>query len=672
MMKRRILKYLLISLSLLILGGLWAFSTFFFNPFEDRYPYDLASLIPREVDFYVSKGDLRNDFDPLPRPAFADDLEADEYGQAFLQLESVAGFLDGLALEETMAPLEEALAQLPVRTEPLAIFGGADLAIAGNFKGRALADSDWAIYGRANWMGKLGVELISSGLIDLGAQGFTLNDLEGGVSLSGGQLTRTLFITRILDVIVVSTTQELMDRALAFEASRGEDSFGQSAKYFDHIKVKEGDEDDLELFVDYRALSDTLGIPGTWPDARSEDLTTTMLGKLFQAGTIRELLGTIRMGTGVTVQATGMLSSELLTPFQKRFYRQSGYEKAEILELAKMVPADVGMFVAMRGPLGELLRQAVPSMEEAAVSNIEDVIRGVWGYADVYPLIEDLDAAFKDRLAFFMRNNDYPADSGDQAPIANNTPVPAWAVVLMIDDSEALEKLRLRIVQRQDAFSIRGREAGTKGVFENVVAGGGKIYEYHIPLIPGTGHLATLVMSGPGSAKYFVLSNSHRFLGSVFTTYRRRETPRLSEQNWFQTLVNAGLGSVDMVAWFNPRAMADTSRAIAAYNAEIDVLDAIDWRVERPRIEKLVIKEHFPDETWGAITPANEDSFELIVKQELDRFQIEFNSEHVGLLRSGYERNVKAWELAEGVLLELALEQKRFELYGRVVVKLDG
>ena len=89
-MKRRILKYVLIGLTLLVLGGLWAFSTCFFNPFEGKYAYDLASLIPREVDFFVSKAQLRRDFDPLPRPAFADALEADERGQAFLELKTVA------------------------------------------------------------------------------------------------------------------------------------------------------------------------------------------------------------------------------------------------------------------------------------------------------------------------------------------------------------------------------------------------------------------------------------------------------------------------------------------------------------------------------------------------------------------------------------------------------
>jgi len=168
-MKRRILKYFLIGLSLLVLGALWAFSTFFFNPFEDRYAFDLASLVPREVDFYVSKAELRRDFDPLPRPAFADEFLADERGQAFLELQSVAELLDGLELEETLAPLEESLAQLPVQADPLSIFGGTDVAVAGNFQGTTLEQANWAVYGRANWMGKLGIELVESGFLDLEA-----------------------------------------------------------------------------------------------------------------------------------------------------------------------------------------------------------------------------------------------------------------------------------------------------------------------------------------------------------------------------------------------------------------------------------------------------------------------------------------------------------------------
>ena len=110
-------------------------------------------------------------------------------------------------------------------------------------------------------------------------------------------------------MIVVSTTQELVARANGFEATRGEDSFGQSAKYFDHIKANEETKDELELFVDYRAMSEAMRIPGTWPDAKSEDLTTAMLGKVFQSGSVRELLGSLRFGNGVTIQATGMFSS---------------------------------------------------------------------------------------------------------------------------------------------------------------------------------------------------------------------------------------------------------------------------------------------------------------------------------------------------------------------------
>ena len=65
-MGRRLLRYFLIGLVLALLGGLWAFSFFFFNPFEGDYEYPIASLIPREIDFYAGKNGLRRDFDPFP------------------------------------------------------------------------------------------------------------------------------------------------------------------------------------------------------------------------------------------------------------------------------------------------------------------------------------------------------------------------------------------------------------------------------------------------------------------------------------------------------------------------------------------------------------------------------------------------------------------------------
>ena len=76
-MQRRVLKYVVTASSLVVLGGFWAFSTFVFDPFEDDYEYPLSTLIPRDVEFFLSKADLGEDFDPFPEPVFLEDFLAD-------------------------------------------------------------------------------------------------------------------------------------------------------------------------------------------------------------------------------------------------------------------------------------------------------------------------------------------------------------------------------------------------------------------------------------------------------------------------------------------------------------------------------------------------------------------------------------------------------------------
>src|SRR5262245_49534503 len=133
-MGRRILRYALIGLVLLLLAGLWAFSFFFFNPFEGTYDASVASLIPREVDFYAAKPELGRDFDPFPRPVCADAFVASPAGKAILDL----GLRDQLAawkIEESVGELERALDRLPLHVDPLSVFGGSELAMAGTFNG---------------------------------------------------------------------------------------------------------------------------------------------------------------------------------------------------------------------------------------------------------------------------------------------------------------------------------------------------------------------------------------------------------------------------------------------------------------------------------------------------------------------------------------------------------
>ncbi|MEE2610410.1 MAG: hypothetical protein VX992_07010, partial [Acidobacteriota bacterium] len=49
----------------------FAFSTYFFSPFEGGLDADVAGLVPRRVQFFAAKAHLDRDFDPFPRLASA-------------------------------------------------------------------------------------------------------------------------------------------------------------------------------------------------------------------------------------------------------------------------------------------------------------------------------------------------------------------------------------------------------------------------------------------------------------------------------------------------------------------------------------------------------------------------------------------------------------------------
>jgi len=682
-MGRRFLRYALIGLGLLLLGGLWAFSFFFFNPFEGGYEGSIAGLIPREIDFYASKNRLARDFDPFPRLAFLDEFEASPSGKALLDLglrEQVAG----LQVESALAELEKVLAQLPVRIDPLSFFGGEGLAVAGHFGGTKLADSKWALYGRTSWLGKLAVELVSGGFVDLSAQGLAVKPLEvegvrTGVELSGGQLVQPLYLGRIQDVVLIANDATLLGAARALEKTRGQDSFLQSAKYSDNITHAALGGDELELYFDERSLAEKLKLPGTWPDPSAQDVGGALSAKLFQLGALRELIGTVDFARVVSLDFTAELSSNALTPFQTRLYGERGFDKEQLFEVARLVPADAGMFAYLHGDVGDILRElrtVFLALDPAAISNLEDFVREAWNYPDLDPLLDDIDAAVRDRAALFVRNYDYPPEVGDRVPPHDDAPVYAWAVILWPQDQAKVDAIR-SVLTRPDVLQllkIQGAEPGSSGLWENTLQGGAKVNEYWNVLVPGTGHVASLEMKGHDP--YLVITNENRLLGQVFKIYTTGSTEegmkRLADDTSFLTWVNSGLPSSNLAAWFAPRALGPTARRIAERGAARTGADTIDWNVERPRIEREVLARSFPGEVWGNVSEAKRDAYETQVQEEVDRFQAGYMDQHLPELRARSERELTALQGISSSFLQLASDRKRLHLQARVGLDFDG
>jgi hypothetical protein len=670
-MARRLLRYFGIGLLLLALAGLWAFSFFFFNPFEGGYEYAIASLIPRDVHLYAYKKDLDQAFDPFPELVFLEAFQASESGRA-LEALGLGQMVRDAKVQEAVAEVEANLATLPIQVDPLAFFGGKGLAVAMRYP-EGGGQPEWAVYGRTSRLGKLAVELVAGDWIDL--QGITVTPFEDGgeelgVQLAGGQLAMPVFLMRLQDVVVVASSGSFLTSAHAFEGTRGQDSLGQAAKYSDNVVRSSRTGEELELYLDREALQRFA--PQPWPNPRAQTVWGALVARMFQLGTVRELIGTADPGRTVTLEYVAELVSNALTPFQQRLYEERGFDKDQMLEVASLVPADVGFFGYVLVDVGDLLRELVTvvrALDPAAIDNLEDLVRSAWNYPDIDPLIDDLEAAFRDRVAFFVRNYDFPEDPNGAPHDA--VPVPAWGLVLWVEDAAKIDALRA-VIHRKDTaemMGIRGTDGDGNGIWTNTLEGGAVVNEYWNPFIPGTGHVATMEMKGRDS--YLVVTNVFRLLGRVFKTYHEGESGgaiqrRLSEDPAFLTWVGSGMGSANLLLWLAPDRVAATSRRVAEFQASESVGDYIDWDVERPRIEKEVIARDFPGEVWGRVSAQNRDSFEMRVEQAVDEFERGFLQENLPLLRAEAFRRLQALEIVDRALVEVATDRKRLQLHGRV------
>jgi hypothetical protein len=145
--KSRLLRILLAVGLVLLFAGYFAFSTFLFSPTEGDYEFDLATLVPRDIDYYVAKGSLASDFSDFPTLKSAEEISQTRAWLAFEGSGDWTKLKRELGIEDALARLDEIKSNLHGMSL-LSIFGGRDVAIAGYAKGGDATQWDWAVYGR--------------------------------------------------------------------------------------------------------------------------------------------------------------------------------------------------------------------------------------------------------------------------------------------------------------------------------------------------------------------------------------------------------------------------------------------------------------------------------------------------------------------------------------------
>jgi hypothetical protein len=666
-LKTRILRISATVLVVVLFAGYFAFSTFFFNPLGGGIDAPIAALAPRDVDFFFAKSDARDLFDGFPRLAIEKRLEKHPGWQSFVASPECADLERELKIDESLAKLREAAKEIPLGLEPQNIFGGKEIAVAGYFRGRDLSKADWAVYGNANWAGKLGASLLfHPGLLGLEKRGITVTVDEKYVGLKGASLPRELFVTRIKDAVIVATKADLVTKALDLESKRFEDSFFQSADYSDYIQraYRGSEHDELEAYVNTRKLVENLDFHGSWPDVKSQDFMPAFLGRIFQISSVKDILGVIAVDEGLSFDLHGEFSSEIITPEQTKLYRTHGFEQSQLLnDAARIAPADTSLFIYAHVHLGDLLRMLLASVEPALKTNLEDAFRNTGRYQNLEQLVNELDAALKDRLAIIVRPNDYPADP--EGPSHDNEPVPAIAVVLWTQNVDAIKNLRELIGLQGSRFGLQGHNPNEPGYFKNL-EGGHDSREFWSPLIRGTG-IVTTVTEGDLT----LITNSLGMLRHLLKTQTQggEKYPRLSEEPRFAAMVQSSQKRANVLLWSNPKSAATILRK-RAQRVALDSIH-IDWRTERQRVEADVIRETVPGGVQGKLAPDVQEKVDKLVEPKLKGIEQKVKDEQVPAMMAKQERWISWFESATGVLLELALDPKACSLSLRMPIPLE-
>ncbi len=665
-LKSRILRITLIALGVFLFAAYFAFTTLFFNPLESDLEVDVAALAPRDVDFFAARSNLEDAISDFPRLEIQDRLDKSPGWQAWVASPEYAALDQEMKISETLESLRTAAGDLPLGKEPQDLFGGGDIAVAGYFRGRGLESADWAVYGRANWMGKLAASAVFRPTwFGLESRGLRVAINGNVASIEGGGLTRKLFVTRIQDVVIVATQAELAQAAHDLKARSYTDSVYQSAVYFDHVQratQRSNERDELEVVVDVPKLLTAIALPEPWPDTRAQDFLPAFLGRVIQASSLKTMAGVVQAGEGASLDLYSDLNSERLTTEMQRIYRARGFSRDELLgSAAAMAPADSGLFVYFHAGIADVLKLARDAAEPALRSNVEDTFHNTGKFPKLDDLIAHLDASFKGRAAIIVRPNDYPADP--EGPPNDGTPVPAWAIVLWSKDVAKIVDLRDTIGSKGALFGLQGRKPGEPGYFNNTESGF-EIREFWSPLVPGTGMIATC-----NANELTIISNSFRMLGHILKTNALggERFPRLSDEPTFQALVRSSLPNGNVFVWANPRSISPILRASARDRAAQSIV--IDWAAERARVRAKLMRESFAGKSTplGAEDQARLDELE---EAEIRRIESRIQGEQVPAIMAREERTFTYAEQITAAMAILALNPKNLELSVRVLAPL--
>ncbi|MHC5063519.1 MAG: hypothetical protein ACYTG5_06045 [Planctomycetota bacterium] len=514
-MRKKFWKILGVSTAILATLLLLFVVAFIFNPFEGSLA-DMRELVPRNIDYFVRKTDLSEDFSEFPQPHFWEDLGASRGWRNFRQRRSYGDLVESPGgLGDALEQLEDAARQVSDTglLDLLDDFIGTEVIVAGQLVPPSLQTSEFCLYTRVSLSARFAWGLMQWGSVQeqMRSQGLNLTAQEDGsmvLDLPGQQL----FIARYLDCVMVSNSAEILDESLALAESSlgGSEGFGGSADYRDGVqgRIREWEANTgveranaIELYARPDQLLPMIPSLENWPDPRHPtDWNQRVLASFLNFSGWRFLTSSLIFEEdSLTVLGNVDLNRNEHTAFQSEFFKADAQERSNWLEgFLAMVPGEESCAAAaLRMPAGEFLAEMHDAMEPDLKTILDEGLRKSGKYENTRDLIDKLRPSFLDRTGFVF----YPTREETDLQVNEPSPAPLIAWVFWIREG-AREPIRdFYEFLQQNYINLGFTSAHNLPVSE--LQGGDMARAYANANITGTGAVSILIYG-----KFFVVSNS--------------------------------------------------------------------------------------------------------------------------------------------------------------------
>lgn len=706
----RFLKWLAISVFALFVVVALFLAAFVYNPFEGDLR-DVRDVVPREVDFYLRKTDLADDFGAegeglvfargvIPEPRFFGSLRDANGWSDVLRGPLAADFQRSQrpALQQAI----DGIAQLQEQSKGFLDLSrdvvGREIVVAGYSEDRSknppqpLAQPWWCVYARVSWRlrfvhGLLGWSMVQD---QAKANGLEVVAEDGMLVLRSPQLREPLYLARHLDVVMVGNSKNLLQQSLRLAAgAEDEQPFGMASQYTEGlvapldrwVGINQPDQYDSVEFSAATASFDAFRrFAQSWPDGKKQDsMNERVLASFLNLKGWNSLTGAVLFDPkGLSLLGRIVLNSNLHTPFQSSFYRAESKDKKDwLMPFLRMVPDTACAAAALRVPAGEFLHAMYDALQQNERDLLDDGMRRCTfkgqQLADTRDLIDRLKLALLPRMGFVFRKNVPDLSKNEKGelyfPVIARSPVPQFAWVFWLREDvrdpstgrspadELVETMRRYL---EPVFRF-------KGVYNLPVDGLPEpVWEFASPQIPGTGELAAIVFRD-----FLVLSNSGPLIRDVLRTrYSFGNNKSLVEDAQFRRIEDELPSALNGFVWVRGQRLLQLLDDYRAASEQQNVEPDPGWIAEqRSAAEEAVRRAKYPQYPSLASMPKNlldgefQESVRSYLREQWGKASAGFSAQDLPM----FDQLRGFAKLTDAAYLQLELENNYIRFQGKLL-----